>query len=73
MCRVCERASWAARRNCSVYLGTRRIEGDMRLNVFDYPIYGWFDAVVLNLLMGPVTVIPAGRAHVAPAVRSPTR
>ena len=48
---------WAARRDRSVYLGTRRIEGDMRLNVFHYPIYGWVDAVVLNLLMGRATVI----------------
>ena len=51
---------WAARRDRSVYLGTRRIEGDMRLNVFHYPIYGWVDAVVLNLLMGRATVIQLG-------------
>ena len=48
---------WAARRDRSVYLGTRRIEGDMRLNVFHYPIYGWVDAVTLNVLMGRATVI----------------
>ena len=54
---------WAARRDRSVYLGTRRIEGDMRLNVFHYPIYGWVDAVVLNLLMGRATRDPARRAH----------
>src|SRR5574340_168754 len=38
---------WAARRDRSVYFGTRRIEGDMRLNVFHYPIQGWVDAVVM--------------------------
>ena len=48
---------WAARRDRSVYLGTRRIDGDMRLNVFHYPIYGWVDAVTLNFLMGRATVI----------------
>jgi ring-1,2-phenylacetyl-CoA epoxidase subunit PaaA len=48
---------WAARHDRSVYLGTRRIEGDMRLNVFHYPIYGWVDAVTLNFLMGRATVI----------------
>lgn len=49
--------AWAARRDRSVYLGTRRIEGDMRLNVFHYPIQGWMDSVVLNALMGRATVI----------------
>jgi 1,2-phenylacetyl-CoA epoxidase catalytic subunit len=48
---------WTARRDRGVYLGTRRIEGDMRLNVFHYPIHGWVDAVVMNLLMGRATVI----------------
>jgi 1,2-phenylacetyl-CoA epoxidase catalytic subunit len=46
---------WAARRDRSAYFGTRRIEGDMRLNVFHYPIEGWVDAVVLNVLMGRAT------------------
>jgi 1,2-phenylacetyl-CoA epoxidase catalytic subunit len=48
---------WSARRDRSVYLGTRRIEGDMRLNVFHYPIYGWVDAVILNVLMGRATAV----------------
>lgn len=48
---------WAARRDRSTYLGTRRIDGDMRLNVFHYPIQGWVDAVTMNLLMGRATVI----------------
>src|SRR5438105_8842286 len=48
---------WASRLDRSTDLGTRRVDGDMRLNVFHYPIYGWVDAVVLNLLMGRATVI----------------
>jgi ring-1,2-phenylacetyl-CoA epoxidase subunit PaaA len=48
---------WAARRDRSVDLGIRRIDGDMRLNVFHYPIFGWVDAVVLNLLMGRATAV----------------
>jgi 1,2-phenylacetyl-CoA epoxidase catalytic subunit len=48
---------WAARRDRSAYLGTHRIEGDMRLNVFHYPIQGWVDAVTMNLLMGRATVV----------------
>lgn len=49
--------SWSARLARSVDLGTRRINGDMRLNVFHYPIQGWVDAVVMNLLMGQATII----------------
>jgi ring-1,2-phenylacetyl-CoA epoxidase subunit PaaA len=48
---------WAARRDRSANFGTRRIEGDMRLNVFHYPLQGWVDAVVLNVLMGRATGI----------------
>jgi ring-1,2-phenylacetyl-CoA epoxidase subunit PaaA len=48
---------WAARRDRGTDLGTRRIEGDMRLNVFHYPIFGWVDAIVLNFLMGRASVI----------------
>jgi 1,2-phenylacetyl-CoA epoxidase catalytic subunit len=48
---------WAARRDRSADFGTRRIEGDMRLNVFHYPIEGWVDAVTMNLLMGRATAI----------------
>ena len=49
--------SWVARLDRSVYLGTRRIDGDMRLNVFHYPLQGWLDAVMLNVLMGRATRI----------------
>lgn len=48
---------WSSRLDRSVNLGTRRMEGDMRLNVFHYPINGWVDAVVMNWLMGQATVV----------------
>ncbi|WP_262027358.1 Phenylacetic acid catabolic protein [Microvirga sp. Mcv34] len=48
---------WASRLDRSVDLGTRRMDGDMRLNVFHYPINGWVDAVVMNCLMGQATVV----------------
>ena len=48
---------WAARLDRSLDLGTRRIDGDVRLNVFHYPIQGWVDATVMNLLMGRATAI----------------
>lgn len=32
-----------------------RPQSDMRLRVFDYPLQGWDDAVVMNLLMGKAT------------------
>ena len=47
----------AARRHRGTDLGMRRIEGDMLLNVFHYPIYGWVDAIVLNCLMGRASVL----------------
>lgn len=48
---------WASRLDRSANLGTRRIDGDMRLNVFHYPIFGWVDAVVMNFLMGRATAV----------------
>jgi 1,2-phenylacetyl-CoA epoxidase catalytic subunit len=48
---------WASRLDRSVNLGTRRMDGDMRLNIFHYPINGWVDAVVMNVLMGQATVV----------------
>lgn len=32
--------------------GSRRSEHDMRLSVLNYPLEGWTDAVVMNMLMG---------------------
>ena len=46
---------WAARVNRQTDLGATRREGDMRLSVFHYPIAGWTDAVVMNVLQGLAT------------------
>ncbi|GJL95130.1 MAG: ring-oxidation complex protein 1 in the phenylacetic acid catabolism pathway [Hyphococcus sp.] len=48
---------WNARVKRSDDLGSKRREGDMRLNVLHYPIEGWADAVVMNVLMGHATLI----------------
>ncbi|MDF2974928.1 MAG: phenylacetic acid catabolic [Microvirga sp.] len=48
---------WSSRLDRSATLWQRRIGGDMRLNVFHYPINGWVDAVVMNCLMGQATVV----------------
>ena len=48
---------WAARLNREVDLGTRRIAGDKRLNVFHYPVQGWLDAVTMNMIMGVASSI----------------
>lgn len=46
---------WAARLARDADLGATRTGGDMRLSVFHYPIIGWADAVVMNVLMGLAT------------------
>lgn len=46
---------WAARVDRGADLGTTRSGGDMRLSVFNYPIDGWVDAVVMNVLQGLAT------------------
>lgn len=46
---------WAARVSRDADLVTARTGGDMRLSVFHYPITGWADAVVMNVLMGLAT------------------
>jgi 1,2-phenylacetyl-CoA epoxidase catalytic subunit len=48
---------WDDRLERNVDLGTKRVEGDMRLNVFHYPILDWCDAVTMNTLMGCATII----------------
>jgi len=48
---------WANRLDRSANLGTRRVEGDMRLNIFHYPINDWCDAVTMNALMGGATTV----------------
>lgn len=46
---------WAARAPREAELGAARVEGDMRLSVFRYPVIGWTDAVVMNVLQGLAT------------------
>ncbi len=41
-------------------IGIKRRAGDMRLNVFHYPIASWTDSVVMNVMMGTATVIQLG-------------
>lgn len=48
---------WSARLDRALDLGTRRIGGDKRLNVFHYPLEGWTDAVAMNMLMGAASAI----------------
>jgi 1,2-phenylacetyl-CoA epoxidase catalytic subunit len=48
---------WGARVGREENIGAERRDGDMRLNVFHYPLSGWTDAVVMNVLMGRATVI----------------
>lgn len=48
---------WAARLERDADIGARRSEQDMRLAVFNYPLNGWGDAVVMNLLMGLAVVV----------------
>lgn len=43
---------WADRLERAAPVGAERVTGDMRLAVFNYPLEGWVDAVVMNLLMG---------------------
>ncbi|MFN3274035.1 MAG: Phenylacetic acid catabolic protein [Paracoccus sp. (in: a-proteobacteria)] len=46
---------WAARVPREADLGQVRQSGDMRLSVFHYPLTGWTDAVVMNVLQGLAT------------------
>lgn len=46
---------WAARLPRDAGIGARRQGADMRLSVFHYPLAGWVDAVVMNVLMGLAT------------------
>lgn len=51
---------WAARVPRDADIGTSRQGSDMRLSVFHYPLEGWVDAVVMNVLMGMASVIQLG-------------
>lgn len=48
---------WAARMPRDATVGQARHGGDMRLSVFHYPLQGWVDAVVMNVLMGLATEV----------------
>lgn len=48
---------WAARMDRDADLAATRHGGDMRLSVFHYPLDGWVDGVVLQLLMGLATAV----------------
>jgi len=48
---------WTARLDRNADIGQRRSEHDMRLAVFNYPLGGWADAVVMNLLMGRAVAV----------------
>ena len=61
--------TWADRLPRDASLGQARRGGDMRLAVFHYPIEGWTDAVVLNVLQGlaaAVTLDEMGGVSYAP-------
>ncbi|WP_343115816.1 Phenylacetic acid catabolic protein [Ostreiculturibacter nitratireducens] len=47
---------WAARVSRDTSVDPKRQGGDMRLSVFHYPLTGWTDAVVMNVLMGLATL-----------------
>ncbi|MCE8535273.1 phenylacetate-CoA oxygenase subunit PaaI [Ruegeria pomeroyi] len=48
---------WTARLERDADIGAARTEQDMRLAVFNYPIQGWADAVMMNLLMARAVVV----------------
>ena len=48
---------WTARLDRDADIGASRSEHDMRLAVFNYPLQGWADAVMINLLMGKAVTI----------------
>ncbi len=48
---------WHKRIERSDDIGVERRAGDMRLNVFHYPLDGWLDALVMNFLMGQASLI----------------
>ncbi len=48
---------WSDRLARDADIGAERRGGDMRLSVLHYPLHGWTDAVVMNVLMGKAVVI----------------
>ncbi|MDH7798991.1 MULTISPECIES: Phenylacetic acid catabolic protein [unclassified Beijerinckia] len=51
---------WAERVTRDHDLGAARHGSDMRLAVLHYPLQGWLDAVVMNVLMGHAVVLQLG-------------
>ncbi|MCK8462829.1 phenylacetate-CoA oxygenase subunit PaaI [Aliiroseovarius sp. S1339] len=51
---------WTDRLARDADIGTSRTDTDMRLAVFNYPLEGWSDAVVMNLLMGLAVGVQMG-------------
>lgn len=67
--RYATQAAWADRLPRDASLGQARHGSDMRLAVFHYPIEGWVDAVVMNVLQGlaaGVTLDEMSRVSYAP-------
>lgn len=48
---------WTQRLDRDADIGATRSAQDMRLAVFNYPIQGWTDAVVMNLLMSRAVIV----------------
>lgn len=64
---------WAARLSRAADVGAKRSDHDMRLAVFNYPLAGWGDAVVMNLLMGHAVAVQLsdmGRVSYQPLART---
>ena len=57
MGRYDQRHHWAARVDRNADIAATRRGDDMRLSVFHYPVQGYVDAVVLNVLMGIATAV----------------
>ncbi|MEP1330306.1 Phenylacetic acid catabolic protein [Pseudophaeobacter sp.] len=55
--RYADHHPWTARLQRDADIGQNRSDHDMRLAVFNYPIEGWADAVVMNLLMGRAVAV----------------
>lgn len=51
------RHPWTARLDRDADIGQTRSAHDMRLAVFNYPLAGWLDAVVMTLLMGRAVAV----------------
>ena len=51
---------WSARGARDTQPSAERHEGDMRLSVFQYPLQGWTDAVVMNVVMGLAVGVQLG-------------